>query len=416
LKIESRRTGDAESVEAASPGPSLRVLQVLTYYRPHWTGLTAHAARVAEGLARRGHAVTVMCSRHSPDLPSEETLDGVRVVRLNVVGRISRGMLAPGFVPTLLRELPRHDIVQIHTPLPEAPLVASMARAFKRPMVMTHHGDLVMPPDHLSDRAIQLMGHLVLSATGRLASSVTSYSDDYTAHSRLLSGLGARVKSVPPPVQIPLPDPAGVAALKQRSDLQGRLLVGFAGRWVREKGFDILLRAWPAILQHFPDAQLVYSGEPNVAYENFFEQCEELVAGVRNRLSMLGLLLDPQAMANFYAACDVFVLPSRTDMFALVQAEALMCGTPVVATDIPGARVVVRRTGYGRLAAAEDPPALAEAILEVLANRSTYAPDLRRVRALYDARHSLDAYERLLLDLADAAPGWARSPRSATAP
>ncbi|TEU08071.1 MAG: glycosyltransferase [Anaerolineales bacterium] len=46
--------------------------------------------------------------------------------------------------------------------------------------------------------------------------------------------------------------------------------------------------------------------------------------------------------------CDVFALPSRTDCFPSVQIEAMMCGTPVVATNILGAREVVRVTGMGR--------------------------------------------------------------------
>ena len=47
-----------------APARPMKVLMVLTYYHPHWTGLTAYAKRLAEGLARRGHSVTVLTSRH----------------------------------------------------------------------------------------------------------------------------------------------------------------------------------------------------------------------------------------------------------------------------------------------------------------------------------------------------------------
>ncbi len=63
---------------------------------------------------------------------------------------------------------------------------------------------------------------------------------------------------------------------------------------------------------------------------------------------MLGLIVERQELADFYAMCDVFALPSRTNCFPSVQIEAMMCGTPVVATNIPGAREVVRVTGMGR--------------------------------------------------------------------
>ena len=48
----------------------MRILSALTYYHPHWTGLTAHAVSIAEGLAARGHQVTVLTTRHTYKLPA----------------------------------------------------------------------------------------------------------------------------------------------------------------------------------------------------------------------------------------------------------------------------------------------------------------------------------------------------------
>ncbi|HRY42682.1 MAG TPA: glycosyltransferase family 4 protein, partial [Thermoanaerobaculia bacterium] len=149
----------------------MRILSVLTYYRPHWTGLTVHAVRLAEGLARRGHDVTVLTTRHLPSLPREEVVDGVRVVRLEPVAGFSRGMIVPGLPRALARLLLRTDVVQMHTPLPEALLVAGMARAFGVPLVMTHHGDVVMP-ESLREKAIETAAFVVLSGAARLASAV----------------------------------------------------------------------------------------------------------------------------------------------------------------------------------------------------------------------------------------------------
>jgi glycosyltransferase involved in cell wall biosynthesis len=105
-------------------------------------------------------------------------------------------------------------------------------------------------------------------------------------------------------------------------------------------------------------------------------------------------------MAEFYRLCDVFVLPSRSDMFALVQVEALLCGTPLVATDIPGARVVVRETGMGVLVPPGDPQALANGIRAVLDRPGDYHPDPAVVRRIFDPEHSLDRYESLLEEIA----------------
>ncbi|MBI3740874.1 MAG: glycosyltransferase, partial [Chloroflexi bacterium] len=60
----------------------MRVLICLTYYRPHISGLTIYVERLARGLARRGHRVTVLTSHFEKDLAYQEIIDGVNVIRL----------------------------------------------------------------------------------------------------------------------------------------------------------------------------------------------------------------------------------------------------------------------------------------------------------------------------------------------
>ena len=62
----------------------MRILTVLTYYRPHTSGLTIYAERLARAFARQGHQVTVMTTQYDKSLPLEEVMDGVRVVRIPV--------------------------------------------------------------------------------------------------------------------------------------------------------------------------------------------------------------------------------------------------------------------------------------------------------------------------------------------
>jgi hypothetical protein len=75
----------------------LKILICLLYYVPHRTGYTIHVQHVAEALAARGHEVTVLCARHSKELPRDETVNGVRIVRLWAPIRMSRGMVMPAY-------------------------------------------------------------------------------------------------------------------------------------------------------------------------------------------------------------------------------------------------------------------------------------------------------------------------------
>jgi len=373
----------------------VKILTVLTYYHPHWTGLTAHAVRVAEGLVERGHEVTVLTARHSPELPLRERVRGVDVVRLPAVGRFSRGMVTPTFPLAAARLIAPSDVVQIHTPLPEALLVALLCRALRRPLLMTHHGDLVMPAG-AANLLLERFGFQVLRQAARLADGVTSYSQDYAEHSRLLRPFRHKLSTIYPPVDIVAPDARRIDRWRAELGLQGKEVIGFAGRWVDEKGFDFLLQALPLVRREVPEAHLVFAGERRVAYEDTYERCAPLIRAQRDHLTFLGLLTEPERMADFYGMSSVFALPSRTDMFALVQVEAMLCGTPVVASDIPGARVVVRETGFGRLVHPCDPPALAAGLVEVIRNRARYAPRRDEVRRVFDTARTLDGYEAAL--------------------
>lgn len=86
----------------------MKILTAITYYYPHWTGLTAYAQRLAEGLVTRGHQVTVLTSRYRKDLARQEEHNGVRIVRLSSWLRLSRGQVMPGYVSAWYYQEPCH--------------------------------------------------------------------------------------------------------------------------------------------------------------------------------------------------------------------------------------------------------------------------------------------------------------------
>ena len=364
--------------------PPLRILVCLTYYLPHRTGLTLHAARLARELAVRGHAVTVLSARFRRDLAGEETIAGVRVLRLAAPLKLSRGVVAPAYPGALDRLLRDADVVHVHSPLPEAGLVAWRARRAGVPLVITHHGVVVLPRG-LHNRVIVRAMRASYDAAARRAAALVAYSDDYASHSPWLRPYAAKTTAILPPVEIPAPDPARVAALRERLGVRGRALVGLAGRVVEEKRPHVLLRSQP------------------VGYERFYERHRALVAAAGDRVRFAGMLEDPGELAAFYAACDVLALPSATECFGLVQAEAMLCGTPVVATDIPGARVPVRLTGMGLLVPPGEPEALAAAIGAVLADPARFRRPAPAIADTFSLARTVDRYEAVLAAAAETA-------------
>jgi glycosyltransferase involved in cell wall biosynthesis len=375
----------------------MKILMALTYYYPHWTGLTAYAQRLAEGLAARGHQVTVVTSRFREELALEDEHNGVRVVRLPSWFRLSRGQVMPRFTSVVGRLLREHDVVQVHTPMLETWLVGMLAHRAGRKMVMTHHGDLVMPSGVWNQFVQLTVGYL--QERGAAAADVISiHSRDYADNSDYLRPFARKVTAIYPPVEIPRPDLQAAAQWRQELGLDGCKLVGFAGRFVEEKGFDYLLKAIPLIAARLPDVRFVYAGA-DAAYESFYRRWRHLLDANRHYVTTLGLITDHRKLANLYAMCDVFALPSRTDCFPSVQIEALLCGTPVVATNIPGAREAVKVTQMGLLVEPHSEQALADGLLQVLCDRASYVKPYEQVRAVFSTERSVSEYETLLQHL-----------------
>jgi glycosyltransferase involved in cell wall biosynthesis len=375
----------------------VRVLFLLTYYHPHWTGLTAYARRIAEGLAGRGHEVSVLTTRHDPGLPRHEVINGVAVHRVDLSLTVSRSAIALGLLPKLAGMLGRVDAISIHIPYPEVLPATVLARLRGVEVFITHNGDLLLP-EGPSKRALEALYLWTTYLAGRWSTAVIPQTEDYSRSSKLLSRLRSKLRFIYAPVDLPPPDAGQVAAQRTRLGLDGKTLIGFAGRFVEEKGFDFLLQAVPRILSELPDAHFVFAGESNIPYERFYQTNQQLLERYRDRFTLLGLIRDPQEMANFYGLIDLFALPSRSDCFPSTQIEAVRAGTPLVTADIPGAREIVRVTGMGELVAARDPEALARGIVSVARDLERYRSRHGVALELFNPDKTFAAYESMMAE------------------
>ena len=372
----------------------LRIIIALLYYLPHNTGLTLHVQRVAEELARRGHQVTVLSARFRPELAREEEIRGVRVIRLRPLPlHISRGMLLPAYPWAAAQLIQEHDLLWVQTPLLETALLAWLAGRAGRPLLVTHHGDLVLSPSRLN-RQISATMFRLYTYMARRAKRLFAYSEDYAAHSYYLRPFAEKVSVIHPPIQIPEPQAERAQALRAEWAPKNGPIIGFCGRFVEEKRPDLLLRALEIINERYPEARIVFAGEYDIRYEDFWQRCQVLRERYAGQLRFLGLLHDPQELANFYAACDVLALTSDTECFALVQVEAMLCGTPVVMTDTPGGRVPVQVTGMGRLARVGDWRSIGENILAVLEEPTRYLKPRAQIRSQFSFDETVGNYER----------------------
>ena len=369
-----------------------RILLAVTYYWPHRTGLTLHAQYIAEALAARGYSVTVLTSQFIDTLPRDQMLNGVRVVRIRTFGRISRGVIMPGLPFAAYNLIREHDVVSIHSPMLEAPLLAGIAKAAGRRVVMTHHGDLHLPAG-LTNRVIERGLDTLLSTAASASDRVIAYSDDYAEHSKTIRPHLAKTTAIYPPIVIPEPSAGARTALREKLSIGEAPLIGYSGRFVEEKRPDLLLRALAHLDRTLPGAHVAFAGQYIMPYERFYQRALPVIEQYQDRVHFLGLIENPQDLADFYAGCDVIVLPSSSECFGLVQVEAMLCGTPVVATDIPGAREPVRVSGMGEIVPPRDTLALAHAIGRVITNRERYQRTRADIAAIFDFDTTIRGYE-----------------------
>ena len=157
------------------------------------------------------------------------------------------------------------------------------------------------------------------------------------------------------------------------------LLVGAAGRVDSWKGLDILLDAFERVRASRGDVELVVAGGPVRGKETLFES----LAATARAMAGVHWLGARDDIADLLADLDLFVLPStEPEPYGLVLVEALMSGTPVVATDAGGPREIVAEAtpGSGRLVPAADRAALAAAVLAALEGRRETTAALRAAR------------------------------------
>lgn len=383
----------------------MRILFALTFYRPHVSGLTVLAQSLAEALAARGHEVSVIASQHDEALPREETLDGVRVVRVPVGYRLGKGLLMPGHARASLGLLPPQEVVV--TSLPASPseslALPILARLGGRaPLVVIYNCDLKLPPG-LAGRALGAANFACNASAGALAALVVTHTQDYAEHSRYLRMFAGKREVIVPAVLIDAPAAEDVSEFRRRHAPRGERLIGVAARVAAEKGIEYLLEALPRVRAELGETKILFTGEPGgaVGEGDYWRRLQPLLDDAGAACVFVGRL-ERRELPRFYAACDATALPSTnsTEAFGLAQLESMLSGTPVVASDLPGVRVPVRETGMGRVVPPADPASLAAALVEVMRDRAAYVRPRAEVERRFSFARMVDEYESLFERLA----------------
>lgn len=359
----------------------MRVLFVTAHFRPHVGGVERFTETLADGLAGRGHEVTVLCCRTDRAAPLREA-GSYGVVRVPASALPERRLGVPYPLPSpphLLRALRRGlaaaDVVHVQDAL-YATSVAALVLAHRRrvPALLTQHVAFV-PQGHAALDAAQRAAVGTLGRAARLATEVVALNAEVAGWARRSWGLDAvEVERV----GVPEATPVDRAAARRELGLKpGRFVALFVGRDVPKKGLDDVLGAAG------PEYDLVAVTDRE---------------GPGPPGTRLLELMPRERLARLYAAADVFVLPSEAEGIPLALQEAMAAGLPIVTTYGEGYREVFEPTDVARVA--RSPASVRAALLELAADpaaRGRLAERSRSVAAsTFSAEAFVQAYERRL--------------------
>lgn len=341
-----------------------------------WTrpgGVQSHVAQLATYLSAR-HDVAVFAPHRrgvEPAVDAPNVVDVGRPVRIRYNRSVAPVAVMPSAGVRVLRRLTAFapDVTHVHEPL--SPLVSSTAAALgRRPLVATFHSW----SDH--DRIYRLIAPFGRVVSKRLDAriAVSPSAQVYVAEA-LGVPIGA-FRVIPNGIDVARYDRA--APLPALHDPTRPLLL-FVGRLEPRKGLDVLVRAFLRIRAAVPSVRLCVVGD---GAERTRSQ-QMIPSSIRHDVLFVGHV-DEAEKPRYFASADLFCAPNvGGESFGIVLLEAMAAGLPIVASDIPGFRTVMRDGRQGRLVPPGDASTLADAVTTLLLNQK-----LRLAMAREGRRHA----------------------------
>jgi phosphatidylinositol alpha-mannosyltransferase len=350
---------------------------VVPYSWSFWGAVVEHAELQAAALRRLGIDVRLVMGNDPPgsftrvlhprlgrhDEPPPEVIPVGRSVIVPANGSLPNIILSPRSVFRMRRVLARErfDLLHVHEAMTPTPGVAALALA-KCPLVATFHASGELSWLKLAKPA---WGFLMERIDHRIAVSEPARE----SASRYFPG---EYELIPNGVLIP--DEADPAGREQR--------IVFAGRQEQRKGLQVLLRAWPEIRRK-TGARLRVIGADPLAVRLLLTRLRVSDEGI----DVLGFLSQEDFTAELLAAKTLVAPSLGGESFGMVLTRAFACATPVVASDISGYRGVMEPEA-GLLVPPDNPSALVEAVVAILADEPRREELGRSAREIAQAKYS----------------------------
>lgn len=339
----------------------MKVLQLGKFY-PVQGGVEKVMFDLMDGLSNKGICCDMLCANAMVGKATRviEYNKFAKIYCAKALGKKFATMLSWQMVKMLRQINSNYDIIHVHHPDPMAAF-ALLLSGYRGKVVLHWHSD-ILKQKILLKFFMPLQNWLI-----RRADIIVGTTPVYVAQSPHLKNVQGKCTYLPIGIEPITYDENKVLLLKDK--YKGKKIIFSLGRLVGYKGYKYLIDA----AKYLPDNYMVLIGGSGPLKNALQEQIGH--DDLRGKVILLGRISDEE-LPSCYGACDLYCLPSimKTEAFAIVQVEAMSCGKPVVATQIPESGVSwVNADGESGLnVPVKDSKALAEAILRILGDGKTY--------------------------------------------
>ncbi len=374
----------------------MKILFFSTYFYPYISGITTYPLKILKYLSIKDD-VTVLTFPHSKDSNFNGT--GLKVRPLPYFFRLSKGFISLQSFWIFAAEAKKTDIVFLNIPNFEGWPLAIWAKLFGKKVYAIFHCQVKLD-NRLRNRLINKFLDLSILLQLLLSEKIITNTEDYFNSLKISSLFAKKTAYVLPPVDELKVDLKAVKKFKKIK--ANELWVGYAGRFASEKGLEYLVAAVARISKNLKNVRLVFAGpaKENVIGENVYStQIADLIKKMSVKNIVFGQLDGPTLKA-FYKTVDVLCLPSinKTEAFGMVQVEAMLQGTPVVSSNLPGVRIPVKLTHMGKVVSIKNVDEISNAIEKILINPKKYTNKklVNNAKKIFSSPNTYKFYDDLI--------------------
>ncbi|MDA2921937.1 glycosyltransferase family 4 protein [Patescibacteria group bacterium AH-259-L07] len=325
----------------------MRIAHIVSTYPPYAGGMGNTCFYEVKELQKAGHEVIVFTPKYTDGVIPSEVKQAVELKIIFLKPLFSVGNAA--FVPQIIKKLKDFDIVHLHWPFiggAEVVLFFKLFTHFKPKLVIQYHMDLI--GFGLRAPLFYIYNCLFNSILIRSADAILVSSFDYIRNSNIKKYISRYNNKF---IEFSLgvddnqfsPKPKDIRLLEKYNFSADDRIVLFVGGLDRAhyfKGLEVLLRA---IVRMKDKIKLLIVGEGELK-QKYKRMARELK--IDDRVIFAGRVGNKD-LPQYYNLADVFVLPSisRSEAFGLVFLEAMACAKPIVVSDLPGPRTLVKNNG-----------------------------------------------------------------------